>query len=366
MAKENIKSPVGLRRSIGCNLLQDAIECYLLALSEHLNAGLEPMTPFHKYFDIINKKIEPNELPFRARLLALNKLRVNSKHHGLEPSINELEQFLPTVWEFFVEATEKYFDKSYSTISLLDSLSDSEAKQLLQQAEHAFEIKNYALSLVLCRQAIFIEFEYYYDVRIFSDGKINMDQKLRQFGSSVPYFARNQEYINKNIKEPTDYIVYDHAGFDMDLLKKGIDQVTYWNVWRLTPSVYREGRKAEWIVKNDFQKLEPTGISDRAEYVLASTTEIMLNLDQYRNRSRQLSSKQFVIPVGPNGVTVYSKASKSSSIETTVSGEFKQLDCDYSIHGLDGSGIYFHVLHFDEFIHVNGFIHEQEVPLGHP
>ena len=76
-----------------------------LALSEHLNAGVDQRTTFDRYFELINQKITPAELPFRVRLIALNKLRVNSKHFGLEPSKSELEPLLTTVWEFFDEVT---------------------------------------------------------------------------------------------------------------------------------------------------------------------------------------------------------------------------------------------------------------------
>ena len=74
LAKENLVSASGVRLSIACNLLQDSVECFLLALSEHVNAGVSQVTAFDKYFELINQKITPRELPFRVRLIALNKL----------------------------------------------------------------------------------------------------------------------------------------------------------------------------------------------------------------------------------------------------------------------------------------------------
>ena len=144
LAKENIASTSGIRLSIACNLLQDAVECFLLALSEHVNAGIGKKTDFDKYFEQINLKIALRELPFRPRLIALNKLRVNSKHYGLEPSKTELEPLLTTAWEFFNEVTRTDFGKEFVTISLVDVLRDGEAKDLLRQAESAYESQNYA------------------------------------------------------------------------------------------------------------------------------------------------------------------------------------------------------------------------------
>src|SRR5450631_3070522 len=83
LGKDNLASSNDLSQSIGVNLLQDAIEVFLLAVSEHTNANISNSTKFEQYIDLINEKIRPKELPFRTRLSALNKLRVNSKHYGL-------------------------------------------------------------------------------------------------------------------------------------------------------------------------------------------------------------------------------------------------------------------------------------------
>jgi len=179
MAKENGVSSSGARLSIACNLLQDSVECFLLALSEHLNAGVDQKTTFDRYFELINQKINPAELPFRIRLIALNKLRVNSKHYGLEPSKAELEPLLTTVWEFFDEVTSSTFGRAFATISLLDMLRDGEPKELLQRAEAAFNSADYASCLVCCRQALFVSFESHYDARMFLEAKIHFGSILK-------------------------------------------------------------------------------------------------------------------------------------------------------------------------------------------
>ena len=89
IAKENLRSENGVKLSVGVNLLQDSIELFLIAVSEFLDAPIKISIKFHEYFDIINKKIAPKELPFKSRLLSLNKLRVNSKHYGLQPALDE-------------------------------------------------------------------------------------------------------------------------------------------------------------------------------------------------------------------------------------------------------------------------------------
>lgn len=359
LAKDNLVSASGVRLSIACNLLQDSVECFLLAMSEHVNAGIGQGTTFEKYFDLINEKIEPKELPFRVRLIALNKLRVNSKHYGLEPSKAEMESLLTTVWEFFDEVARSNFGKAFATISLVDLLRDDEAKSLIRDAEAAFSSADYPRCLVLCRQAFFVTFEWHYDARMFLEG--DNTRGLGALGSMVPYFARSKKYLEENVKEPTDYVIYDHNTLEMDLMKDGVDSVSYWNVWRLTPEVYRPNREADWIVKNDFQKFESDGIAGRAEYVLVTTTDILLTADRSRSLARSPVYRRYSLVLKNEGVPVYSKASKSSAVEQTTPQGVRKLFCDYSVSGLDGSGTYWHVSHWEEDAHLSGFVHEENI-----
>lgn len=359
LARENIGSTSGIRLSIACNLLQDAVECFLLALSEHFNAGIGQGTNFEKYFELINLKIAPRELPFRLRLISLNKLRVNAKHYGLEPAKSELEPLFTTAWEFFDEVTRSDLGKEFTTLSLVDMFHDGEAKDLLRNAEAAFEAQDYALCLKLCRQAIFVKFECHYDAQPFLTAKASLG--LIAFSSKVPYFARDRKYIEENVKEPTDYVIYDHNALEMELMKSGVDSVAYWNVWRLTPEVYRTGKETPWVIKNDLRKLDSDGIRDRAEYVLLATTEILLATDQNQNRTRSPDYRSFYLTLKGDAVPVYSRASKASAVEQTTAPGIRKLDCDYSVDGLDGSGVFWHVSHLEDDGYIHGFVHADDI-----
>ncbi len=359
LAKENLDSASGIRLSIGCNLLQDSVESFLLAISEHVNAGVGQRSDFDKYFELINSKIAPSELPFRSRLLALNKLRVNSKHYGLQPSKSELAPLLTTVSEFFDEVTKSNFGKAFATLSLVDSLQDGEAKELLREAELAFDSRGFEKCLTLCRQSLYVTFEWPYDAQMFNTN--NPPGGLAAMASQVPYFARNRTYIDKNVETPTDFVMYDHNNLDMQLLKRGIDSVAYWNVWRLTPEVYRSDPEGPWIVKNDFRKFEAEGINDRAEYVLLTTTEILLTVDRDRSQTRSPDYRRYFLELKRDEVPVYSKASKSSAVKQTTPPGIRKLYCDYNIVGLDEAGVFWHVAHWEDDARVDGFVHEDEV-----
>ena len=361
LAKENGVSTSDIRLSIACNLLQDSVECCLLALAEHHNAAVTIRTEFDKYFDLINEKIAPRELPLRSPLISLNKLRVTSKHNGLVPSKSEIDTFITLVWEFLTEVSNQSFGKAFATISLLDMMKDGEAKEILQAAEGFYESRDYANCLIACRQAIFVKFESKYDARRYLSEGANKLGLL--FQNSVPYYARDPKYLAEYVKEPTDYVIYDHNQFEMELLKSRVDSVAYWNVWRLTPEVYRESKKHDWVIKQDFQKLDEDGIDERAEYVLLATTEIMLAADQHASRTRSPEYTRFTLKLSRDQVTVYEKASRQSKVTCTSPAGMKELVCDYIVGGLDGPEKFWHVSQWGEGIRVYGFVHEDDVDL---
>lgn len=362
LAKEHVQSTSNIRLSIACNLLQDSVECFLLALAEHINADIGKGTQFDNYFQQINQKIAPRKLPFRLPLVSLNKLRVNSKHYGLAPAKSELDPIVTTVWEFFNEVTRTDFGKEFATLSIVEILRDGEVKLLMQQAEFAFESSDYVECLSLCRKAIYLKFEYSYDARQFLSGSSN---GLLSLASKVPFYARDKKYLEEKVKQPTDFIIYDHNSIELELMKCGVDSVAYWNVWRLTPEVYRKDSSSPWIIKNDFRKFDSDGIKDRAEYVLLATTEILLAEDQNQSRMRSADYRRFYLTLKRDGTPVFAKASKTSAIVQNTPQELKQIYCDYSINGINDDGVFWHVTHWDDGVQIYGFIHEDDVDMNH-
>ena len=240
-------------------------------------------------------------------------------------------------------------------------LHEGEPKELVQRAEAAFNSADYANCLVFCRQALFVGFESHYDARMFLETKRSLRFDLDAFLSKVPQYARDRRYLEENVKEPTAFVIYDHNVFEMDLMKNGVDPVTYWNVWRLTPEVYRGKQDDRWIVKHDLRKFESEGIKDRAEYVLVTTTDILLICDQKRGRTRSPDYGSYYLMLRGDGVPVYSKASRASAVEQITPPGVRKVICDYSISSLDDSGTYWHVIDSDADVLLFGFIHEEDV-----
>ena len=68
----------------------------------------------------------------------------------------------------------------------------------------------------------------------------------------------------------------DQGRVDLDLTKEGIDHTSFWNIARLTPSVYRHEKADAWAVKYDPALIDPDGLKERASYVLENIVAILL------------------------------------------------------------------------------------------
>ena len=252
LAVSTLRSRNDLHLFAAANLLQDAVEAFLLAIAGIVGAGIDQNTKFDKYFVLIDERIKPKELPFKLKLLRLNRIRVDSKHYGIQPSRTECDRLSVSIREFFEEVSSSILGIAFSTVSGIDLLEDGDTKTALVEAKTALDGGEPAACAIACRKALYLELEWRYDIAKFKDG-----QPVGLLGglSSAPYFARNMEFIQKNVRDPTDFIVLDHGDLDQKLLKDGVDPTAYWNLWRLTPAVYRTPDKT-WVVKHDFDKLD--------------------------------------------------------------------------------------------------------------
>jgi hypothetical protein len=232
MALDNLRSHRETALFAAVNLMQDAVEAFLLAVAEQVKAVVDSGTGFEKYFAKIDERIAPKELPFRQRLVALNKVRVNAKHHGVKPDRNEARAFAVVCREFFDESSASILGMPFWSISLVDLLEDEEIRDLLVGAQSAFDKGAYWECLVECRKVIFLRFEWHYDISEFKDEAAAANFFAAAF-CHAPAYAKDKRYIDENVRNPFDYIVLDHSRLDGELVKEGLDPGVFWNIWRL-------------------------------------------------------------------------------------------------------------------------------------
>lgn len=353
LGNSSLKSANDLYLFSSANLLQDAVEAFLLAVADFVNANVRFNTSFDQYFILINKKIEPKELPFKSKLLRLNKIRVNSKHYGIMPSREECERIIISVREFFEEVSSSILDVNFSTVSTIDLLKDGKAKDYLLQAQRYLNEKEFENCAVYCRKTIYEELLWKYNISKFQDP--NKTTGLLAGFSNAPYYARNKDYIEKNVKTPTDFIVIDHSHLDQELVNYSIDNTTFWNIWRLTPAVYKN-EDDEWIVKHEFDKLEKEILEDKIEYIFNSTVDIVLSIHVKRESIKSKDYREFFLELKQDKVPVLEKADATSNVIGTTPAGLTKLKCEYHIIGLKGDGPYWKILHIGEEIMLSGFI----------
>ena len=240
-------------------------------------------------------------------------------------------------------------------------IDEGEAKDFLVAAEKDYSTGGYKNVLINCRKAIYVEIESDYDISPYIDEGERKGLGLMLMGYKAPFYARNKKYIDENVKDPTDFIVYDHDRLDMDLLRSGMSRLDYWNVWRLTPSLYRKDKESDWIVKQEFQKLDDEGIKDRAGYVLDSSINLILTKHVDLKRSKTPDYRKYFVNLKNDSAPIYEKADKNSKVTGTVPGECKKVFVDSKVPALTGEGFFWHVSHFENELHLYGYLNSDDI-----
>ncbi|MFC1496304.1 hypothetical protein ACFL52_02700 [Candidatus Margulisiibacteriota bacterium] len=306
------------RIGIGVILLQDAVELFMIALCEYFKAEFNSdLINYYQYFNKLKEKVS-EEIPFKIKMLKLNKQRINIKHHGFLPNIDDCKTLPSDVRGFFDELSTRYLKTNFDSISLISLLQDGKNKVLLEEAQIYLSKDEYRKCQINCRKVFFLTFESSFDIRRYENITENEPRGLAilLMMSNAPYYTRNKEYIEKNIKDPTDYIVLDHDRLDKELMKQGISLIDFWNIWRLTPSMYYYKENDEWVIKEEFRK--GLYVRENAEYCLSKLVEMLLIQQQNSQLSKSAGAGGAIIFIKKQHVKVFEKALASSNIVSRI------------------------------------------------
>jgi hypothetical protein len=356
LAQAAIRSSSDFYLYVTVNHLQDAAEVFLFGVAEHLRVNLKEKGGFDGYFEQINATAK-TQLPFRPRLNALNKTRVNAKHYGVQPERKEVIAFVTVVGEFFEEVSRTVLGIEFARISLVSLISNEKIGQHLANATDAFLQSRFDDCLVETRKAFYREFEKAFDVSSFVNHEAS--QWWKGWWCKAPVFAQNSDYIEKNVKDPTDFIVLDHSKIDADLSSRGLSHTTFWNVWRLTPAVFLKAEPDQWIVKHDWRVFAEDGIRERAEYTLHAAIDLCLAAQ--RNREATLTGPygSWTVKLRSGKIPLYSKAD-SKSLSQALPENLEEISASSWVEGLDG-GVYWSVTLLEPLMF--GFISNDDVLL---
>jgi hypothetical protein len=356
-----LKSKNDLHLFVAVNLLQDASEAYLIAMANHLGVSLDFKSTFDKYFVEIDKKINPASLPMKQLVLKLNTVRVSAKHHGIQPDRSECERLAISLEAFFDDVTRTHTGLEFRTVSGLALLEEGPVKTLLEEAKTAIESGDCLRAALACRKATYLQVEKSYDVSAFKE---RVDNAFFGPFSSAPHYAQSVDYIDRNVREPTDFIVLDHSRVDQELLKIGLDPSKFWNIWRLTPSVYQTAH-GTWEIKIDLDKSNPDALATHIEYIFNAALDISLAFEANNKKFKRHSGQLYELELAREGVRAYTKADKSTQTYTVIPKGVKRVSVQHSTSGLNDNSTYWHIMHIAPGVFVGGYIHQEDV-LGIP
>jgi hypothetical protein len=334
--------------STGLVVLQDALEAVLYALLLERGVDDEKNLERKSFDELIGEvKAAGVVVPRSGSLKALNKQRVLVKHYAqlAEPAM--VRTYYSAAQEAIAAMTQAVLGQTLRDLFIADLLADGEARVLLKAAERAIKEQRYLDALIETRKAIFVEFEEEYSIYGWRD----YDGKKQEgmIGSAIrggwraPNWTRNRDWIEKNVKVPTDYVQIDYQNWRLQAMELGIHTVELHNLQRLTPDVFRAGRDQGWSVTHDASFGASNATEANARYCLDRAVSIILKKQQHANARREpAKDARFDPPPIYIGHTLHERpATDSPSVHTVqegftysirrIVGGFNPAECFYEV-----------------------------------
>ena len=334
--------------SAGLVLLQDAIEAVFYALLVEMGVDETKNLERKSFDELVGELISADiPVPKSGTLKALNKQRVLTKHYAQVAEPITVRNYLEAA-QIAIESTcKKVLGRSIHDLFIADLLADSESKVHLKSAESAISEGRFLEALIETRKAVFVEFEEDYNIYGWRDYD---GQKQEGFlasafrgGWRAPSWTRRQDWIEKNVKVPTDYIQIDYQNLRLQAMESGIHTVELENLQRLTPEVFRASRKASWSVTYDANFPGSNANEANARYCLDRAVWTVLKKQEHAGARREPAKD---VPFNPPPIyidrVVFEKPSTQSKQVHVVSEGFT-----YTIHrvvgGFDPTEIFYEI-----------------------
>lgn len=303
----------------GLILLQDAVELVLLAAMNERDLDDAGRAEKLSFDQIIGGLISAGiRVPKSGTLKAMNRHRVLAKHYG--------QLILPETARGYFEASKVSIDAvlrdavgtDLRSIVLADLLTEGESKELLIYANDYIEKGDYLGSLVAVRKALFIEVEINYSVEVYRNGPFQLGDMR------APAYARSLEWINANVKEPTDYVVIDYDRLRTEALEWGFNVNELNNIRRLTPAVFRDLARTQWFIAYDIGFPEHYATRPNAQYCIDRTIELLRKKQLHQKAlAPWVNLEAFQPPQVFIGEPLFATASNSSQVIHTVASGYR-------------------------------------------
>lgn len=322
--------------SAGLVVLQDALETVFYALLIERGVDEEKNLERKGFDELIGElKAAGVTLPKSGTLKALNKQRVLTKHYAQVAEPVTIRTYLDAAKDAIDAAMISVVGHSLSDLFISDLLKSGEARTFLQAAEEAIRNVQYLEALIETRKAVFVEFEEQYNIygwRDYEGAQEGLLKSASRGGWRAPYWTRQKEWIERQVKVPTDFIQIDHQDWRMQAMELGIHTGELQNLQRLTPAVFRASHTAKWSVSYDATFPANNATQANARYCLDRAVSIVLKKQEHAGVRREPAK---VLPFDPPpiyiGRVVYERPDTNSQNVHVVTEGFS-----YTVHRLVG------------------------------
>ena len=160
-------------------------------------------------------------------------------------------------------------------------------------------------------------------------------------GRKAHYWTRNKEWIEKNVKDPIDYIQIDHERLRVDGMEWGVNTAELENLRRLTPDVFRPESGGAWHVRYDVLFPPNEATQSNARYCLDRAISILLRKQQHTKTKRwpRRDPRSDPPPIYLES-PVFEKASQESRVVHRIASEY-EYTIDRIVSGFKPEELYY-------------------------
>lgn len=226
---------------ISISLFQDSIEMAVWAIVKKNDLQVKDGSSFTTNIDLLSKN--NIGVPHKAKILELNKARVNFKHYGLLPDLNESKRFQIYAEDFLRHVFLNFFEKDYDNISLVDLVPFKDVAEKLKDAEIFIRDKNFndaSVSIGIAKEILFS----YLDKHL---PHINKDIKELDILFRKDKFSPS---LKKPFEKLVDYLEQTREHILVSMFRLNLQDYTF--IKRNVPKAIRVGT-GEWKVFSDLR-----------------------------------------------------------------------------------------------------------------
>ena len=177
-------------------IAHDAAELVLGAVARHLQCSVKYPAYLMNYAEAIRQKTE-QDIPYRDFFLNLNRQRVNVKHHGLMPNVEQWGNVAEAAYRNISSVCERYLNLRLAQLDESILVRHEGAKHLFAEAKAEYQRAEYRFALEKLAHALFILFKDNPALRSMTIGKPHAEDaiKLTAFGVNANEFLAMQEFL---------------------------------------------------------------------------------------------------------------------------------------------------------------------------